>query len=351
MTSIGKRFDQWVNSGPFTTTDLGIFRMVYAIVVLLTMPRAMSTLNLPSAWWSTAPGPFELLDAPPPGTVVVALQVALALSLALLAVGLWTTPVSIASGILLMACDGILNSYGTINHYGLLGVVPLVVCWAGWGQHYSIDAQRTSSPHPESATPQWPLRLVALIIGIGFVTAGWPKVAGGWLDTDRQSAQGFVFGYYVRDPNPAGWMVDLVGVHARRPWELVDWMTVALELSVIVSVLSWTWFRGTLVVLVSFHVAILFLLGIAFAVNVIAYGAFVNWSLLVPDRIRRSQRKYGPRTVTIVVAVLTSIGLLVSLGVTPSQRFALSGTWVIVAAMVCVALTYRRTRSVGERSF
>ena len=78
-----------------------------------------------------------------------------------------------------------------------------------------------------------------------------------------------------------------------RLWEAADWFTVALELGLVVTVLSWKWFRMSIAIAALFHVGVLMLLNIVFSWNIFGYAAFVRWSTIVPwptfeIRIRRS---------------------------------------------------------------
>ncbi|MEO6472775.1 MAG: hypothetical protein ABIR57_12390, partial [Aeromicrobium sp.] len=74
-------FDRWVASGKTSYTDLAIFRIVYAVLALITLPRLDFVSKFPGSLYRPPPGPFRLLSGVPPHPVFLALQVMLMLSL------------------------------------------------------------------------------------------------------------------------------------------------------------------------------------------------------------------------------------------------------------------------------
>lgn len=348
MTDLGARFDRWVQAGPFTARDLGIYRIVYATLLLINLPRADVTSNTPAALWSPPPGPLSLLSGPPSHTALLGLEVVLAVALGLLVIGFFTTTASLVVGLTYLLADGTVNSYGTLDHYVFYGVVPLILCWAGWGRRFSVDASRRNTRHVESV-PQWPLRLLALCLGVGFATAGLPKLMGGWLDTSTQSARSFYFRYYVLDGRPAGPGGYLVNLDSRAMWEVLDWATVAVELSVLLTMIRWSWFRRVLIVLVGFHVAVLLTMHIAFSCNVVAYGAFVKWSTFLPRSRRSSRALTGLRAAPVAAAIacggLGLASLLDAEGrLNVSMAYVLAGGLVASVIMCQAALSHEVIR-------
>lgn len=336
--SAAKRFDAWVDRGPFTALDLGIFRILFAASSLLLLPRPEAMSGLPDFLWKPPPGPFRLLDSPPPPAVVAGITVIQVVALVLVLLGVFTTASSIAAALLFVVADGLSNGYGPIYHYILLAVVPLVLCWAGWGRRLSVDARRR--PDDDRPVPQWPLRLLALCIAVAFATAGLAKLRAGWLDLDSQSTRAHFVNSFVVQGNDR-FMAPLVSHLDSRPlWELLDWFTVALELLLLVAVVRWTWFVRALPVLVAFHVGVLLVLSIAFAANVVAYGAFVRWSRWWPERPLRSPSP----------TALTAIGVgaaAIALGVdqvhlhAPATELYLKAAFVLAAGAVATVLCLR----------
>lgn len=335
MNRLAPRFDSWVRTGPFTARDLGITRIVYAAATLVIMPRADATSVLPAVGWNPPPGPFRLIDSPPPHVLLLGVEVVLALSLAALLIGWHTTAASVWTAVAYLVADGTTNGYGTIHHFVMLAVVPLTLCWTRWGRALSFDAVRAGADAPEDDVPQWPLRLLALCVGVGFATAAIPKIAAGWLDPSTQAAQGHFFVTFLVEDRRSWLAPFMIDVQTPLLWEALDWATVALELSVILSVLSWTWFRRVLVVLVGFHVAVLLVMNIAFGANVITYVAFVGWSRVLPGR--PPGRRHARLPVVVLVGGVAAVGLAVSSVLTPAGRYAFGASYVLVAGAVAFA--------------
>lgn len=346
MRTLLNRFDAWTDDGPFTARDLGLARIIYSLLLLVTTPALRATSDMPAVTWHPPFGPLRLLDAPPPPAVTTAIAVALSAGLVMLLLGVFTTWASLVVGVGYLLNDGIGNSYGFVAHYILVAVVPLTCCWAGWGRRYSVDAllRRGRDTRTDEDVPQWPLRLLALCIGAGFLTAAVPKILAGWLDPSTQAAYGHIVkGTINRGPQHLA--QSAADLHAPLFWELTDWATVALEASVIISVLSWRWFQGVLVALMSFHLGIAFTLNIAFAANVLTYVPFVLWSRhLLTTRREPSERRARPPVGAVVaitapaILALTAGSLLFIEVVQPTTNFNLRAGVIVASFVVALML-------------
>jgi hypothetical protein len=173
---------------------------------------------------------------------------------------------------------GLTFSLGKVDHTILLVVVPLVLAFSGWGNRFSLDSLRFKGEPPPQR--QWPLRLLALLIGWGFFAAAVTKLLTGWLSFSSQAARGYyVLGFLTEDRTHllAGW----VAAHdLGAAWELADWMTVAFELSILIALPWWRAFRITLAAAATFHLGVLLVMNIDFSNAVVAYGAFVSWGAI-----------------------------------------------------------------------
>lgn len=331
-------FDRWAASGAFTYSDLAIYRIVYSVLVLISLPQISFVSSFPDSLYAPAPGPFRLLSGVPPQPILFTIQVLLALSLACLVVGLHTRLASLATGVLFLVSFGFLYSFGKVDHAILVAVVPLVLCGSGWGERLSLDSLRRNG-HGASpvSPPQWPLRLLALLIGLAFSTAALAKYRSGWLDTSTQSAQGHFLKKYVAEGRTDGLAPLLADLHSRAAWELIDWLTVAIEIGMLVAVVTWPTFRAMLAVACVFHLSILLTLGIAFSSNVIAYGAFVGWAGLVSPVLRaigRGQpRTLSPYAIYALIPVLTAIGLYLQAASSPHANHLVAESMVGIGAM------------------
>jgi hypothetical protein len=221
-----------------------------------------------------------------------------------LLVGLHSRSVSILLAVALMTGFGLRFSFGKIDHTIVLVLVPALMAFSAWGDRMSLDADPNRRDADQNEAEQWPMRLLALLIALSFVTAGWAKLRSGWLDPDTHAVQGhFVRSYY--NNGRTDWLApDVVGLHLGDWWELADWFTVALELGLVVTLFRWGWFRAAIALTALFHVGILMLMNIEFSWNMLGYAAFVRWGAMLPSRVRGIR---PPRSLGHVVAM--SVGL------------------------------------------
>lgn len=273
--NIGEKFDHWVERGPFTSADLGIYRIIYAVAALFTVPDISWVSEYPDFMFQAPPGPLWVLSGFPSLTVLIALEILRSLTLVMLALGIWTRYVSIAAWVMLSLTYGLTFTLGKVDHTILMVIVPLVLAFANWGDRFSIDALRRK--HEPSPQRQWPLRLLALLIGWAFFAAAVTKLLTGWLSPSSQAARGyFVLGFLTEDRTHL--LATWVAAHdVTAAWELIDWMTVLFEFSILLALPWWRAFRTTLAVATTFHLGVLLSMNIDFSNAVVAYGAFVSW--------------------------------------------------------------------------
>ncbi|WP_432544286.1 HTTM domain-containing protein [Kineococcus sp. SYSU DK002] len=358
MNSPWRVFDRWVASGPFTALDLGRYRVLYAVVLLLAPSRFAWAAEFPDSFFDAPPGPFALLDAVPPKGVLIGLDVLVVLGAAFLLVGRFTRTASVVVGLSALTGYGISYSFGKIDHNILSVLVPLVLVFARWGDAVSIDALHrrpaTGAAAPAQDPPQWPLRLLALLIGLGFLTAAAPKLLGGWLSPATQAVQTSLYTQYFvegRTELLAGTFLD---VRSTPFWESMDVVAVLLEGLLVLAVLHWKAWRVAIALLTLFHLGVLLMMNIGFGGNVTTYAAFVAWGALrVPGALTRPPRWFA-RHGWVLAAV---VGLVVVL---LPDRFAVPRLgWAIVVVGALVSTWYlarqvgallRRVRPGGQRS-
>ncbi|GAS96160.1 uncharacterized protein RMCC_3126 [Mycolicibacterium canariasense] len=276
--TIAERFDRWVDSGPFTPADLGIYRIIYAISALFIVPDIAWLGRYPDFMFHAPPGPLRLFAGFPSPGVLIGLEVLRSLTLILLGLGLWTRYVSLAAAVMLFVTYGFMYCLGKVDHTILLLLAPLVLAFADWGNRYSLDAyRRGGAPVPQR---QWPLRLLALLIGWGFFTAALTKLLTGWLSWSSQAARGyFVLGFLTE--GRTYWLAEWLAAHDMRAmWELADWLTVIFEFAILLAMPWWRAFRTVLAVATVFHLGVLLTMSIDFSSAVVAYGAFVSWGVI-----------------------------------------------------------------------
>ncbi|MFD1504239.1 DUF393 domain-containing protein [Georgenia yuyongxinii] len=290
--SVTARIDSWIHGGAFTRASLARYRVVYAAIALLTLPDFSWPALFPDSMYIAPPGPFMLSPGFPPEVVLRGLEALFAACLVAILLGWFTRTASVLAVIVAMTGFGFTYSLGKIDHDILLVLLPAPMALAGWGDRFSLDAVRRRArglPAAAERADQWPLRLYALMIGLGFLTAAWPKIRGDWLNPRTQAVQGHqVRQYFTNDKD------DLLApffLEFDHPvfWEILDIATILLEAGLILAVLSWTTTRFAFAVAGTFHLGVWLMMNIAFFMNVVAYGFLVPWDRLpVPRALRRS---------------------------------------------------------------
>ncbi len=363
-------FDRWIfDSFRVTPQGLALYRIAYALFVLLVVspghgPRtrfgALGTF--PDAFFLPPPGPMRLLGGFPPPWFFEALTLALTVSAAALLVGYRTRWASVGIGVLFLVANGFLYSFGKINHTMLFDLVPLVMTFSGWGAAYSVDRLQGRSAGRRVAA--WPLTLLALVVGFGMFTAGFPKLIGGWLDPSTHAT----YGHLIKQMAVRGRAELLAPFFASLEsalfWEALDYATVAFEVGFLFAIFHPRTTRLFAALAVLFHLGILLMLNLAFAINMITYAAFLDW-----ERLRRAL--HVPRRLPAAhvptwaaPAGVLALGTLFYLFGSPllllnaafpfaSDLTALEVVVTVGAALVVVALAARRTlaflRSAGGR--
>lgn len=300
------RSDAWCRGGDFTVKDIAIFRIIYGTALLSTLQQIGWYATFPSGEFDPPPGPIMLFGALPSVPTLEVLELVIAVLTALLVLGLHTRAVSLLLAVALTTGLGLTYSFGQIDHTIVLILVPATMAFSAWGDALSVDATRARSNAPIA---QWPMRLLALLVSLAFLTAGIAKLRSGWLDPGTHAVQGhLVHGYFATDRTD--WFASrALDFQADALWEVLDWMTVGLELGLVLAVLSWRWFRVALAVTALFHLSVLLLMNIAFRANVIGYGAFFRWSSYLPSR--PGSRLRLTRPVGYLIALASGGGMYV----------------------------------------
>lgn len=252
--------------GDWSSAGLVRYRVAYAAVMLMCLPRYGWVNEWPDSLYTPPPGPFALLDGFPAHWFMVGLEVVVALALAALLLGFQVDAASIVASLAMMIGYGFTFSLGMIAHIILLILTPLFMAVAGWG------GQR--------APRAWAMRLFAWTVGLAMLTAGWSKLSGGWLDPSTHATFGTVFVYHDVYKSSGPLASALLRLDSPFLWEPMDIAAVALECGLVLTVFHWTSFRVAIAGLCIFHLAVMLMLGIVFVFNVLVYAAFVPWGRL-----------------------------------------------------------------------
>ena len=321
MNRLGTAFDRWVARGDATPADLGLYRVLFALVVLLSPRDFRWVAQFPDSFVKGPAGPFWLLRRVPPEGVLVGLELLVGVSAAFLLVGLFTRTASIVLAVALLGGYGTVYSLGKIDHNVFVILVPVLLSFARWGDAWSLDALRRAPRDPAAPAPQWPLRLLALLVGLGFLTAAVPKVLSGWLSPATHAVQGVMFTQYHVNGRTELLADRFVGVRDGFFWESVDVATVLLEGLLVVAVLSWRWWRVGIAIACLFHLGVLLMMNIGFSSNVVTYAAFVLWSRAPllrrstagPGGARPPRRRPRPGSLVALALLAAALGAFAAL--------------------------------------
>jgi predicted DCC family thiol-disulfide oxidoreductase YuxK len=360
LTRVIARLDGWIHGFvPVTREGLAICRIVFASFYLV--------VGLPWFSWTSRNPPGFLIPSPlniaaalsdfPSLAAMRALDVLIGVCFICLLVGFRTRMVSIVLTLAWTFGNSLRFSFGKIDHEMISVVTPTLMAFAGWGDFYSIDARRYRGEAPAPRT--WPVSLLAFLIAYGFLSAGVPKLTT-WIDFDlnTQGTRSWLMYVWTTDGHGSLLVPFFVGINSRWFWEIADWIAVAFEMSVIVSLVSLSAFRAVLFAAVGFHLMNLLMLNIGFYNFLPIYLIFAPWEL-VASRASLSVSRWlnrigSPGTlVTLLVLVLplyaledrlTPNGPLSHVGVAADVTRAFDFPWdmslVLHALSVPIALAF-----------
>lgn len=302
--------DRWIfERYTASPADLGAYRIAYALFVLLAMVPVAPWLGCePAAFFSPPAGPAALFGGFAPGWLMLALNCALAVLLALLLVGWRTRWVSAGTGVLLLALKACEYADGKINHDILLVLLPLLLAASGWGRTWSLDAARAREADAGTPRPSWPLALLAFVIGAAMLWAGALKLLTGWADPEVHATYGHLVANNLgtgRSTWPSGLAL---ATDSGWLWKPADWLTLALEVGFVATVFHPRALRLAISVACLFHLATWLLFDIVFSPNLIAYGAFVAWGPGLAARARGERLAFRDGALRPRAAVLALAG-------------------------------------------
>lgn len=283
-----ERLGGWVDQEYCVSTQgLALYRLAFAAHLLtLTLAeyvRVASWLGeQPQALFYPPLGPMVLAPGLPSTPVLWAMVAALTASALALLVGYRTRLASVCVSVCMISLDMSVYSLGKIDHGRvLLVLVPLILSASAWGDAWSVDARRApridadEAPSAAREASGWPMSLLALTVGFGMMSAGLPKLLGGWLDWSTQASYAKTYSNALqlgRDHLLASFAVS----HPHRIiWELFDWMTVLFELGFLAAVSRRRAFGAFLIAAIGFHWGVLLTMNIPFPDQMIVYAAFL----------------------------------------------------------------------------
>lgn len=306
MKSLLSRFDIWVQSGPFNPRDLARYRVAYGLLMLVSLPRYSWVSSLTPEYFNPPPGPLMLFPGFAPFWFLTGVEMLLALCFACIVFGVYVRASSIAATALMLIGYGSVYSTGKVSHSILFVILPLVMSFVPWGARGGFDQPRRRAPLTIS---QSPMRYMALLIGLAYLTAGAQKLLSGWLDPTSQATQGHFFRSIIANGRDQ-WLAQFFSTFdVPIFWEFMDFSTIVLEVGIIFAVITWKSFRIFLAIAAIFHLGVLLMLNIGFNGNLAVYAAFIPWSRIpLPGWTARLHLGRSAPIVAVVVAAASWAG-------------------------------------------
>ncbi|WP_197382507.1 hypothetical protein [Mycolicibacterium mengxianglii] len=253
-------------------------RIAFGVWMVCFPVDVMWIAQVPAGFFHARPGLFSLMTGPPPHAFLAGLTIATALLGALLAVGIFTLPVSVVLSAALITSSGLSYSYSKVDHFILFELTPIFLAFAGWGSVWSLDAmlRRRRQSEYTAKSRGMPVLMFAMTVGWAMLSAALPKIAGGWLDPTRLATRGYLARDIIRGEKLgplAGWALN---IHSDFFWKALDYATIIAEGGLIFAVLFPLAFRLWLTLLAAFHVSVYLTLGINFIDYAFVYTVFFS---------------------------------------------------------------------------
>jgi hypothetical protein len=219
-----------------------------------------------------------------------ALKILLILSLFMSTVGYLTSWTTKASAILVIFYQGLLRSFGHLNHDEMTGIYLLIIlAFTPCGDAFSLDALYSSRPPRRSIKYGYPILLMQLVFAWCYFTAGLSKlrISGlAYFGNDNLAIQ--AIDHSLDNLHNTQFRLAFSLPQFRDYLGLLVAVTVIWEILFPIAVFSrrarW-WFLGLGVI---FHLVTLFIMNIFFANLLAMYLIFVNWPLLLAYLSRKT---------------------------------------------------------------
>lgn len=282
MTPGWWRFDRFIFEEYKTVApSLGIYRVMFAAYILVYLPRHLWVSNFPDSFFNPPIGLTVFFIGFPSAPFFIVVNFLAIVAAVCLLFGYMTRTASVSFALILLICNYWAYSFGKIDHDIPLIFIPLIMQGAGWGNGYSIDAKhRPANDKKEAENTAWPLALMALIVGIAMMNAALAKATSGWLDVHSHAVRAHLL-YNVFVTGRSNWLAEhLLRIKSGAFWEFLDYGTVIIEASFLLTIGRRSAFRVVCALACFFHLGIALFMEIAFVANVLAYAVFVQWSTL-----------------------------------------------------------------------
>lgn len=354
-----KRFDQvFFELSDHHPVQLAVYRIIIAGFLLTSnqLPSVRWIPNIPHEFRSPPPGLTSWLPHPTPA-VALLVEISLVVALIGLLLGWRTRLMSVAVGVLGIVGSAMVFSFGKIDHTIFLWIVPLAMSSSDWGDRISLDSRGSAESDQMVSTSAVPF--LSILLALAFLTAGLPKLAGGWLSTEVSATKSYFRDKVLRGETNISTSL-LESIESRLIWESADWATLLLEFGFVFLILWPFGYRLLVNVAAVFHLIVLFVLNINFESSLALYLVFALQFIDV-DRVERFLAALEERremvlvagSIALAAAVATQLagpGLLrVALGLFGASDWTVALVTQLVFSAVLIMLTRRSLQAVELR--
>lgn len=300
------RADQWLREAYMISAEqLGLFRIVFCLtsIFVLGIPNYLWLGDVPGYLFSPPLISFSsLFNGFPPSWFFICVTSLLWICYIFLLFGYKTKLVSVAITVLHLVGNSFVFSFGKIDHSILLDILPFVLAGSGWGNSFSIDEKRNEI----SQNSPWTVTLMALMVSFGLFTAGFQKVAGGWLNTSVSSSYfSFISGFFKLDRD--AFFAPYLSTYTNAFfWESADYMAVFLELLFLILFFFPSKFRVFLILVSLFHLLNVLMFNISFSGYLLIYSLFLFWNFNPKKLENYIFNLLNFRSVAIAIAIALS---------------------------------------------
>ncbi len=270
------RLNAWVNQAFYMSNKtLATYRILYciAVIFIIGIPNYSWIANHPTYIYNPPSYSIAAFFQGFPGFIFLeTLSLSIIVLYLFLLFGFYTRLVSILLTIFMIIGQSFAFSFGKIDHNILFVILPLMMAFSAWGNHYSIDHIRGK----EYSSNPWIITIIALVIGFAMFTAGVPKLLHGWLDVSSQATQSYVIKKYYSGAELALWAPYLMNLSSEVFWESLDYLAVVFEIGFLVVVFKPTIFRVFIFLALCFHFFNGLMLDVFFIGNNVVYLLFLK---------------------------------------------------------------------------
>jgi hypothetical protein len=315
------------------TGGLPLYRITFALLLLVFfIPAPTVFATLPASFYSPQIGPAALFSAFPPPWFCEAVNFLMVLGAVALLFGYRVRAASLGIAVLFVVLRSFNYAIGKVDGDVLVPVALFCLAWSAWGGRYSMDAVRVGVT-PRRAYPAWPVCLLAMIVGLCFLTAFYSKAKSGWLDWRLETCHGQLLLNYIGAERPCRLADEMFTIHSHLFWKSLDYSTVMLEGAFILCVPRLLAMRFIMASACLFHAGIFFSMDIFFASNLIVYLCLLDERIFL--RLRAGRRML--RGWMAVVRVMRPWQLVVLALLVRAIYFAVGYQWRSNGAFLSVA--------------